>query len=139
MAEPLVVTGTGLTVDDAGVGYPTAVIDAAGRPDVTDLPRVHAMDGIGDLRTTITVGLDGLLLGVHMTSPVRSDFSVSFRLPGHLELLGAAADAGHLLLATSDPATAGDAPVWLAIDLDGARLRALLDQLDGGGTDDAST
>lgn len=136
MIEPLVVVDTGMTESDDGTRFPTAVIDATGRPDVTDLARVHAVEGIGDVATYLEVTDDSLLLTVRLTRPVMAEFVVRFELPAGLPVLADAAVAGHLLLATTTPdvhgesgATGADAtahPAWLAVDIDGARLAEVL-------------
>jgi hypothetical protein len=116
--EPLVVIDTGVTESDDGTRYPTAVIDATGRPDVTDLARVHAVEGIGDVATFLEL-IDpeltdpeltdhvasgpALLLTVRLTRPVIAEFTVRFELPAGLAVLADAAVAGHLLLATTVP------------------------------------
>lgn len=129
----LAVLDTGVTFDDDGTAYPTAVIDVTDRPDVADLPRVHAVEGIGDLTTTLQVTDVGVTLTVRLTSPVRAAFALSFELPAHRGVLVAAARSNQLLLATTTPEPAGDHPAWLAIDLDGPRLGRLLDGLAGSG------
>ena len=139
--EPLVVIDTGVTESDDGTRYPTAVIDATGRPDVTDLARVHAVEGIGDVATFLELTDPALLLTVRLTRPVIAEFTVRFELPAGLAVLADAAVAGHLLLATTVPdvSPAGEAPgvdapdvdasrhpAWLAVDVDGARLAEVL-------------
>ena len=80
--EMVPVLDVGLTVAEGGVEYPTAVIDAGAHPDVADLARVHAQEGMGDLRTeAMCVPFeDGhvFLLGVWMTSPVHAAFALAF-------------------------------------------------------------
>ena len=147
-------TGLGFTNDTDGSWWPTVVIDVAARPDVADLARVHAVEGIGDIATSAvrldggaasvdpgppggdpgpaggareTVGDDLLLLGVKMTSPVLASFAVAFVLPGDSDFLRSAAERGSLVLATTDTdAAETDRPFWLAIDLDGPALVAML-------------
>lgn len=125
--EMVPVLDVGLTVAEGGVEYPTAVIDAGAHPDVADLARVHAQEGMGDLRTeAMCVPFeDGhvFLLGVWMTSPVQAAFALAFSLPSHTEFLHHVIAAGNLLIATSDPGRAAEEkPAWLAIDLDPASL-----------------
>lgn len=121
----------GITFADDGTAYPTVVLDVTDRPDVADLARVHAIEGIGDLVTTVAMAETGVFLTVRLTSPVRASFTIAFSVPEHLEVLEHAALTGNLLLATTIPAPDGDNPPWLAIDLDGPRLAALLAPLDG--------
>lgn len=129
---PIEVLDTGVTVDEDGVAYPTVVVDVGDRPDVADLPRVHALEGVGDLTTSLRPTRTGVELVVELTSPVRAGFALAFTLPGHRGVLGAAARSGQLLLATTEPDGSPDPPPWLAIDLDGRRLADLLDRLDPG-------
>lgn len=125
----------GYTVGDDGQMTPTVVLDVAEAPEVADLARVHAVEGIGDVRTTGRridgAGPDGtpvFLLGVSLTSPVRAAFAIAFPLPDSAPFLTAAGDGGRLALATtSTDRVAAERPYWLAIDLDGPALRAALD------------
>lgn len=125
------VLDTGTTVDVDGGNWPTAVIDASDHPEIQDLPRVHAIEGIGDIQTeALRIPGDGgelVLLGVRITSPVLCAFALAFSLPAQRHVLDEAADAGHLMVATTPPdRVASDQPLWLAIDLDAASLRAAL-------------
>lgn len=122
---PVEVLGSGWTVDGDGALHPTVVLDVGRRPDVADLPRVHASEGVGDLTTSLRRDDGAVLLDVCMTSPVRAAFSMRLVLPEHRDVLDAAAVANRLVLATTEP-DLGDAPLWLAIDLDGQRLAELL-------------
>jgi hypothetical protein len=130
--SPIDVADTGIAIDEDGAAFPTVVIDVTDRPDVADLPRVHAQEGIGDIRTLVEVAGDELLLTVVVTTPVAARFSIRFSIAAHVEVLAHAAIAGHLLLATTDPVAApdpdeaGPEPVWLAIDIDRARLAEVL-------------
>jgi hypothetical protein len=126
VTAPIAVLDVGVTVGDDGVAYPTVVLDVAARPDVADLARVHAIEGIGDVATSATLTGTGLVLTVRLTRPVRASFSIAFELPDHLEVLVHAALTGSLLLATTVPSPEGDDPAWLAVDLDGVRLAELL-------------
>ncbi len=113
----------GFVIGDDGAVTPTVSIDATGRPEVADLARVHAIDGVGDVRTSArrVAGdeMDLLLLGVTMTRPVRAAFAVAFDLAAHREFLAVAGAHGRLAIATTDPASvAEDRPLWLAVDLD---------------------
>jgi hypothetical protein len=130
VSAPIAVLSTGITFAEDGTAYPTVMLDVADRPDVADLARVHAVEGIGDLATTLAVADTVVFLTVRLTSPVRAAFTIAFSLPEHLEVLEHAALTGNLLLATTTPAHDGDNPPWLAIDLDGPRLAALLAVLD---------
>lgn len=123
MSELISVLGMGITMSEDGVSFPTVVLDVESRPDVRDLARVHMLDGIGDIETFLEPNEDGVVLRVRLSSPVMAEFAVQLLLPDHAPVLIDAATAGHLLLATTTPSDSGDNPPWLAIDLDGARLR----------------
>jgi hypothetical protein len=125
------VVDIGTTVADDHTSHPTVVIDAAGRPDVTDLARVHALDGIGDVNTVAMRSGRALLLGIRLSSPVRAAFAIVFDLDRHGEFLVVVADAGSLTIATTDPVEAGvDRPLWLAVDIDGPALRRMIETAD---------
>lgn len=122
--------GTTITEDDEHL--PTAVVDATNAPGVADLARVHAIDGVGDVQTVAQrVDIDGvgvLLLGVTMTTPVRASFALAFDHAAHGPFLADVVAAGRLVIATTEPTSAAtDRPLWLAVDIEGAALRAALD------------
>lgn len=135
-AEILVlpVLETGTTVDESGERLPTVVVDAVGHPEIADLARVHAVEGIGDIATEAAAvpGADGdgswqFFLAVIIRSPVRCAFVLQFALPSDRRVLDDAATAGRLVIATTPPDRAAlDQPLWLAIDLD---PRSLTDAL----------
>lgn len=132
MSAPVfVVVDTGTTIDDGGRRWPTAVIEATGHPEIADLARVHAVEGIGDIATAavlLDVDEDSfvadsvehvLALAVTISVPVMAAFVVAFTLPAQREVLESASREGHLVVATTDPQRASvDEPLWLAIDLD---------------------
>lgn len=122
------VVTAGVTLGDDGVTYPTVVLDAADRPDITDLPRVHALEGIGDLATLAVRTAGGVDLTIELSRPVVARFSVRFRLPEHRVVLADAAATGTLLLATTAPTSDAANPAWLAVDLDGPSLRSVIEQ-----------
>lgn len=121
----------GFSIDADGEIWPTVVIDVEEHPAIADLPRVHAVEGIGDVRTTgrriERSGDDLFLLGVAITRPVRAAFAIAFTLPAHEGFLRTAASAGHLAIATTPPQDLDDhAPVWLAVNVDADQLEAAL-------------
>ena len=128
----LPVLDAGTTIDADGERLPTVVIDARGNPEVADLARVHAIEGIGDIATEAVAvpagdGAWRVLLAVIISTPVRCSFVLEFALPPHRRVLDEAAAAGRLVIATTPPErAAADQPLWLAIDLD---ARSLLDAL----------
>lgn len=133
MVAILTVLETGTTVDATGSQLPTVVVDASRHPDVADLARVHAVDGIGDIATeaaavpTDEAGAWRFFLAVIVNSPVSCAFVLEFALPDDRRVLDEAVSAGQLVIATTPPERASvDQPVWLAIDLD---PRALADAL----------
>lgn len=133
MAEPpvLPVREIGTTIAEDGERLPTAVIDVAGHPEVADLARVHATDGIGDITTEALCLPWGeghqLLLGVRVTVPVVCTFVLAFDLPAQRQVVDAAMVSERLVIATTDPAAAAlDQPLWLAIDLDAEAVAAVL-------------
>ncbi|MEP1122670.1 MAG: hypothetical protein ABJH68_02105 [Ilumatobacter sp.] len=142
-APVFAVVDTGTTIDDAGGTWPTAVIDALGHPEISDLARVHAVEGVGDIATHASIvavdernrvpgSVEHLLaLAIGVSVPVRAAFVVTFALPAHRDVVADAAREGHLVVATTDPERAGtDRPLWLAIDLVGPMLSDLLSTVD---------
>lgn len=130
---PVGVLGAGFTLGADDIVYPTIVLDVGDRPDVADLARVHAVEGVGDIATS-AAAVDGrLLLAVGLTSPVRAAFVISVSDPEHLAVVREAAAEGHLLLATTSPSSDHpgnlDDSTWLAIDLDPAAMSAVLDEV----------
>jgi hypothetical protein len=47
----LPVLDTGTTIEATGDRLPTVVVDARDHPEIADLARVHAVEGIGDIAT----------------------------------------------------------------------------------------
>ena len=127
---PVLEAGTTIAAD--GERLPTVVIDASENPEVADLARVHAIEGIGDIATeaaAIPAGdrLWRFLLAVIVSTPVRCSFVLEFALPDDRRVLDDAVAAGRLVIATTPPERAAvDQPLWLAIDLD---ARSLVDAL----------
>lgn len=130
---PLLPAGeVGYTIDTDDRAWPTVSVDADQHPSVADLARVHAVEGVGDVRTAArrieTADETLFLIGITLTSPVRASFAVRFELPSHRGFLDDVAAVGHLVVATTDPARLErDEPLWLAVDVDGDALRRALD------------
>lgn len=116
----------GRTIDAAGVELPTVVIDATDSPEVADLARVHAVEGVGDIRTDAIRVNELVLLGVRMTVPVQAAFAIALHAVDHRPLLDDVITAGALVIAHTDPRSA-ERPPWLAVDIDGAALAAQLE------------
>ena len=125
MSVPLFVAQEiGRTLLDGDVWMPTVAIDVSQSPEVADLARVHAVEGIGDVSTHAIRQDDAIVIGVQLTRPVRAIFAVAFSYALHREFLNEVADAGSLIFATTDAQTAHeDRPLWLSVDIDGNALR----------------
>jgi hypothetical protein len=128
MSVPLfVATEIGHTLLDENTWMPTVTIDVSQSPEVADLARVHAVEGIGNVSTHAIREDDTVLVGVQLTIPVQATFAVAFSYELHREFLNEVADAGSLVFATTDTETAHEErPLWLSVDIDGAALRQTL-------------
>lgn len=114
----------GRTLSEENVWLPTVIIDVSQAPEVADLARVHAVEGIGDVSTHAIRQDDAIVVGVQLTSPVQAMFAVAFSYSLHAEFLKEVADAGSLIFATTDGEAAHkDRPLWLSVDIDGDALR----------------
>ena len=121
----------GRTLVDENKWMPTVTIDVSQSPEVADLARVHAVEGIGDVSTHAIRQDDAVVLGVQLTTPVRAVFAVAFSYAQHREFLKDVAEAGALIFATTDVENAiEDQPLWLSVDIDGS---ALLETLRNSG------
>ena len=113
----------GRTLVDENKWMPTVTIDVSQSPEVADLARVHAVEGIGDVSTHAIRQDDSVVLGVQLTSPVRAIFAVAFSYAQHREFLKDVAEAGALVFATTNVEDANeDQPLWLSVDIDGSAL-----------------
>ena len=120
----------GRTLLEEDVWMPTVTIDVSQSPEVADLARVHAIEGIGDVSTHAIRQDDTVLVGVQLTSPVQATFAVAFSYSLHQEFLNEVADAGSLVFATTATESAHeDRPLWLSVDIDGTALRQTLAQV----------
>jgi len=114
----------GHTKMDGDVWMPTVTIDVSQSPEVADLARVHAVEGIGDVSTHAIRQDDTVVVGVQLTRPVQAIFAVAFSYSLHRDFLNEVADAGTLVFATTDTETAHEEhPLWLSVDIDGDALR----------------
>ena len=121
----------GRTLVDENKWMPTVTIDVSQSPEVADLARVHAVEGVGDVSTHAIRQDDAVVLGVQLTTPVRAIFAVAFSFAQHREFLKDVAEAGALVFATTDVENAhDDQPLWLSVDIDGS---ALLETLRNSG------
>jgi hypothetical protein len=120
----------GRTLLDKNTWMPTVTIDVSQSPEVADLARVHAIEGIGDVSTHAIREDDTVLVGVQLTSPVQAMFAVAFSYSLHQEFLNEVADTGSLVFATTATESAHqDRPLCLSVDIDGTALRQTL-QID---------
>ncbi len=128
MSVPLFVAQEiGHTLLDENTWMPTVTIDVSQSPEVADLARVHAVEGIGNITTHAIREDDTVLLGVQLTSPVQATFAVAFSYELHRDFLNEVADAGTLVFATTDTETAHEErPLWLSVFIDGGALRQTL-------------
>ncbi len=131
MSVPLFVAQEiGHTLLNEDTWMPTVTIDVSQSPEVADLARVHAVEGIGDVSTHAIRQDDTVLVGVQLTSPVQAMFAVAFSYELNREFLNEVADAGSLVFATTATESAHeDRPLWLSVDIDGTALRQTL-QMD---------
>ena len=132
MSAPLFVAQEiGHTLVDENVWMPTVTIDVSQAPEVADLARVHAVEGIGDVSTHAIRQDDVIVVGVQLTSPVQAMFAVAFSHVLHGDFLKEVADAGSLIFATTDVEAAHeDRPLWLSVDIDGDALRQTMNLED---------
>jgi hypothetical protein len=131
MSVPLFVAQEiGHTLLDENTWMPTVTIDVSQSPEVADLARVHAVEGIGNVTTHAIREDDTVLLGVQLTSPVQATFAIAFSYALHRDFLNEVADVGSLVFATTATETAHEErPLWLSVFIDGAALRQTL-QMD---------
>ena len=125
MSVPLFVAREiGRTLSDENVWLPTVTIDVSNSPEIADLARVHAVEGIGDVSTHAIREDDTIVVGVQLTSPVQAMFAVAFSYALHREFLEEVADARSLIFATTDAEAAHEEhPLWLSVDIDADALR----------------
>jgi hypothetical protein len=106
---------------------PTVTIDVSETPEVADLARVHAVEGVGDVSTLALRQDDAFVIGVRLSKPVEAIFAVAFHYKLHKDFLTEVADAGALVFATTNTEYAGEEqPLWLSVDIDGSSLRQTL-------------
>jgi hypothetical protein len=117
------------TVEGGDRPLPAILLDVADRPDVADLARVHAMEGIGDVRTSAAVLAEGdppswrLRLDVAVDRPVTCRFHVVLDLVSSFGMLRDVAETGLLVFATGEPEPGA---TWLAVEIDRTQLADVL-------------
>ncbi len=128
MSVPLFIAQElGHTLIGENVWMPTVTIDASQSPEVADLARVHAVEGIGDVSTHAIRQGDSVVVGVQLTSPVQAMFAVAFSFALHRDFLNEVANAKSLTFATTDTGSAHEEqPLWLSVDIDGDALRQIM-------------
>lgn len=129
-AIEVVSTGIILDPDDAAT-VAAMILDATSRPDVADLARVHATEGIGDVRCGLGVYDVGppdswlVRLEVSVDHPVQCRFHTVVDWDGNREWLGAIVDGGAVAIGTGD-ATG----TWLRLNVDPELVGPVLEMLD---------
>ena len=114
----------GRTLGSDNSWLPTVSIDVAGFPAISDLARVHAVEGIGDVSTHAIRQNESVIIGVRVSVPVEATFAIVFNYFEHKQFLQDVATAGTLTFATTDTRSAHiDMPLWLSVDIDGDSLR----------------
>ena len=128
MSVPLFIAQeVGHTLIGENLWMPTVTIDVSQFPEVADLARVHAVEGIGDVSTHAIRQDNTVVVGVQLTSPVQAMFAIAFSFVLHREFLNEVADAESLIFATTDTGSAHeDQPLWLSVDIDGDALRQIM-------------
>lgn len=118
---------SGRTRDHGGRYLATVSIDTTDHPEIADLARVHAVEGVGDIATEAMRADHAFLLAIRMTEPVEAEFMLLFDLRTDRHVLEEAALDGTLVIAHTTPEQASvERPLWLAVDID---AHALLSQL----------
>ena len=128
MSVPLFIAQeVGHTLIGENIWMPTVTIDVSQFPEVADLARVHAVEGIGDVSTHAIRQDNTVVVGVQLTSPVQAMFAIAFSFVLHREFLNEVADAKSLIFATTDTGSAHEEqPLWLSVDIDGDALRQIM-------------
>jgi hypothetical protein len=117
----------GRTFIEENVWMPTVTIDVSESPEIADLARVHAVEGIGDVSTHAIRQDNSVVVGVQLNSPVQAIFAVVFSYSLHRDFLHEVADAGTLVFATTNTQTAHEErPLWLSVNIDGDALHQTL-------------
>ena len=132
LAGAVPVASVGAVVDpDLNEEVPAVCLDARDRPEVGDLARVHASEGVGDLRLGLGVWdlgppTDWLVrLEVVVTLPVVCRFFWCVAWEEHLAWLDRVASIGVVAVGTLglDGEPGGD---WLVMNVDAERLAPVL-------------
>jgi hypothetical protein len=130
--DALEVVSTGFITDpDDDAVVAAMVLDTTGRPDVADLARVHASEGIGDVRCGVGVLDIGppdtwlVRLEVAVDHPVRCRFHAVVDWLGHRSWLAAVADGASVAVGAGT-----GAEYWLRLNVDPDMMRPVLELLE---------
>jgi hypothetical protein len=128
----LTVVSTGYITDpDDGATVAAMLLDTSTRPDVADLARVHAIDGVGDLRCGLGVYDVGppeawlVRVEVVVDHPVRCRFHAVVGWLEQRTWLAAVVHGASVAVGTQDPDG-----YWLRLNVNPALVAPVLDQLD---------
>ena len=117
----------GHTLIDENVWMPTVTIDVSQSPEIADLARVHAVEGVGDVSSHAIRQDDTVVLGVQFNTPVQAIFVVAFSYSVHRDFLYEVADVGTLVFATTNTENAHEErPLWLSVFIDRNDMRQAL-------------
>lgn len=126
------VLSTGFITDpDDGATVAAMVLNTALRPDVADLARVHAVEGIGDVRCGLGVFDLGpadtwlVRLEVIVDHPVHCRFHTVVDWAAHRKWLAAMADGGSVAMGAGV-----QAEHWLRLNVDPSLTKPVLDLLE---------
>lgn len=126
------VMSTGFIVDpDDGATVAAMVLDTTDRPDVADLARVHAAEGVGDVRCGLGVFDLGppecwlVRLEVAVDHPVQCRFHTVMDWVGHRQWLASVVDGGSVAVGAGV-----DAEHWLRLNVDPSLVAPVLGQLE---------
>ncbi len=136
--QALPVIRAGLLLTGRETLLPAAWIDAAGRPDVADLPRVTHSESLQAVTQWLfDAGEQRIVLVVAAIEPVTCSFAVVFDARHHAPILAGAAEAEQLALVIGPPPAGAtqsavvpvsSAGALLVLPLDApAQLRAILE------------
>jgi hypothetical protein len=128
----LTVVSTGYITDpDDGATVAAMVLDTSSRPDVADLARVHATDGVGDLRCGLGVYDLGppeewlVRVEVVVDHPVHCRFHAVVGWLEQRTWLAAVVDGASVAVGTQDPSG-----YWLRLNVNPDLIAPVLEMLD---------
>ena len=126
--QALPVIRAGLLLTGRETLLPAAWIDAAGRPDVADLPRVTRSEPLQAVTQWLfDAGEQQIVLVVAAIEPVTCSFAVVFDARRHAPTLAGAVEAEQLVLVIGPPPTGATQSAVVPISSAGALLVLPLD------------